>query len=387
MKNAVIRVLALGIALVLLGGSAAILPAAADGMTAAFEETFDDYESGVNASATKLSDFFNVDANAIGDGYVKVEEDAKTGNLYLKNHVFTQVYSKKAIETAYEFSLTSYEMQGGHQAGMFFRAPACECAYYEADGSDADNPNSTGRSGIWVFVYRDRIAVNIKAYDGTKNNKVATLYHSFALPEDSVYDNGITIRIVDNGTDAQVYADGTLLCSLLFSEETGRKWIQNGIDRSNYLYKTVTMLDASGAELLVAKDTFVSAGQSVIGWATRAADMRLDNVRVLTQAPAETDTETDPVTETATATETEKETESVTDPETVSETGAVSETESPDTSEPAETGSSASGSETVGGITEETVDDNLAVWILIAVMLVAIGVTAGVITVKRRNKR
>lgn len=387
MRNAVIRILALSFALLLLG-STAILPTAADGMTVAFEEAFDDYESGVNASATRLSDFFNVDANAIGDGYVKVEEDAKTGNLYLKNHVFTQAYSKAAIETAYEFSLTAYEMQGGHQAGMFFRAPACECAYYEADGSDADNPNSTGRSGIWVFVYRDRIAVNIKAYDSTKPNKVASLYHSFPLPENSVYDNGIVIRIVDSGADAQIYADGTLLCNLLFSEETGRKWLQNGIDRSVYLYKTVTMLDAGGTELLVAENTFVSAGQSVIGWATRASDMRLDNVRVMVQAPAETDAETDSATEIATMPETERKPETVTDSEMISsESSSMSETEVADTSDPSEVDSSDSGSETAAGATVKTVDDSLAVWILIAVMLVAIGVTTGVIAIKRRDRR
>ncbi len=82
----------------------------------------------VNASATKLATFFHVDANAIGDGYVRVEEDPSNGNLYLKNHVFTQVYSKTGIRDPYEFAMTVYEMQGGHQAGVFFRAPACECA-------------------------------------------------------------------------------------------------------------------------------------------------------------------------------------------------------------------------------------------------------------------
>ena len=80
-----------------------------------------------------------------------------------------------------------YEMQGGHQAGVFFRAPACECAYYEGDGGDPDNQTSTGRSGIWVFVYQDRISVNIKAFDNSKPAKVANIYHAFPLPEGSDY--------------------------------------------------------------------------------------------------------------------------------------------------------------------------------------------------------
>ena len=83
-------------------------------------------------------------------------------------------------------------------------------------------------------------------------------------------------------------ADGTLVCTLKFSEETGRKWTQNGIDRAIMLFKTVTMLGADGAEILTASDTYVSATESTIGWATRVADMRIDNVRVLMQTAQET---------------------------------------------------------------------------------------------------
>lgn len=130
MKSKWMRIPALCLALLLLGTAATVLSGAAE-LSVVFEENFDEYEGDVNASATKLATFFHVDANAIGDGYVRVEEDPSNGNLYLKNHVFTQVYSKTGIRDPYEFAMTVYEMQGGHQAGVFFRAPACECAYYE----------------------------------------------------------------------------------------------------------------------------------------------------------------------------------------------------------------------------------------------------------------
>lgn len=265
MKSKWMRIPALCLALLLLGTAATVLSGAAE-LSVVFEENFDEYEGDVNASATKLATFFHVDANAIGDGYVRVEEDPSNGNLYLKNHVFTQVYSKTGIRDPYEFAMTVYEMQGGHQAGVFFRAPACECAYYEGDGGDPDNQTSTGRSGIWVFVYQDRISVNIKAFDNSKPAKVANIYHAFPLPEGSDYGKGIELRIIDNGTDAQIMADGTLVCTLKFSEETGRKWTQNGIDRAIMLFKTVTMLGADGAEILTASDTYVSATESTIGW-------------------------------------------------------------------------------------------------------------------------
>lgn len=381
MKSKWMRIPVLCLALLLLGTAATVLPGAAE-LSVVFEENFDEYEGDVNASATKLATFFHVDANAIGDGYVRVEEDPSNGNLYLKNHVFTQVYSKTGIRDPYEFAMTVYEMQDGHQAGVFFRAPACECAYYEGDGGDPDNQTSTGRSGIWVFVYQDRISVNIKAFDNSKPAKVANIYHAFPLPEGSDYGKGIELRIIDNGTDAQIMADGTLVCTLKFSEETGRKWTQNGINRAIMLFKTVTMLGADGAEILTASDTYVSATESTIGWATRVADMRIDNVRVLMQTAQETTG--------AAVTDTEPES-----------TGSVSETESDSTASaaenvttapvPASTGSETeeeTGTEagTAAGIITETVDDSLAIWIMVAVMLVAVGVTGGIVTAKKRRQ-
>lgn len=381
MKSKWMRIPALCLALLLLGTAATVLSGAGE-LSVVFEENFDEYEGDVNASATKLATFFHVDANAIGDGYVRVEEDPSNGNLYLKNHVFTQVYSKTGIRDPYEFAMTVYEMQGGHQAGVFFRAPACDCAYYEGDGGDPDNQTSTGRSGIWVFVYRDRISVNIKAFDNSKPAKVANIYHAFPLPEGSDYGKGIELRIIDNGTDAQIMADGTLVCTLKFSEETGRKWTQNGIDRAIMLFKTVTMLGADGAEILTASDTYVSATESTIGWATRVADMRIDNVRVLMQTAQETTG--------AAVTDTEPES-----------TGSVSETEPDSTVSaaenvttapvPASTGSETeeeTGTEagTTAGIVTETVDDSLAIWIMVAVMLVAVGVTGGIVTAKKRRQ-
>lgn len=381
MKSKWMRIPALCLALLLLGTAATVLSGAGE-LSVVFEENFDEYEGDVNASATKLATFFHVDANAIGDGYVRVEEDPSNGNLYLKNHVFTQVYSKTGIRDPYEFAMTVYEMQGGHQAGVFFRAPACECAYYEGDGGDPDNQTSTGRSGIWVFVYRDRISVNIKAFDNSKPAKVANIYHAFPLPEGSDYGKGIELRIIDNGTDAQIMADGTLVCTLKFSEETGRKWTQNGIDRAIMLFKTVTMLGADGAEILTASDTYVSATESTIGWATRVADMRIDNVRVLMQTAQETTgaavTDTEPES-TGSVSETEPDstasaTENVTTAPVPASTG--SETEE-------ETGTEAG---TTAGIITETVDDSLAIWIMVAVMLVAVGVTGGIVTAKKRRQ-
>lgn len=373
-------------AALLLPVAAVVLPTSAEeSMTVSFEENFDDYENGVNGGATKLSDYFVVEANAIGDGYVKVEEDGNTGNLYLMSHVFTQVYTREPIKGAYEVSFTTYEMQGGFRAGMFFRAPLCEtAAYYEGDAGDPENDTSTGLSGIWLAVYTDRLVVTVKAYDESKPNKVINHRFSFAMPDGANYKDGITVGILDDGTTASVLLNGELTCQLLFSEETSRGWAQNGIARSVKLLKEVIVLDAEGNALGTVEKTFVSAEESTIGWATRVANMKMDDIRILTEASAEeTVTETEPVTEAPTEQPTEAPTDAPVETPTETPTGVSTDPDTtPETEVPAasdtteETGSAASASEP---------DDSLAIFILIAVMLVAIGVTAGIVVVNKRK--
>ena len=99
MKSKWMRMLALCLALLVLGAGATLLTGAEE-LSVVLEENFDDYEADVNANATKLSDFFNVDANGIGDGYVKIIENRETGNLFLESHVFTQVTAKTPIKGA-----------------------------------------------------------------------------------------------------------------------------------------------------------------------------------------------------------------------------------------------------------------------------------------------
>lgn len=389
----------------LLSAILAVLPTGADSdptLSLYFEESFDDYEADVNGGATRLSDYFVVDANAIGDGYVKVEEDGKTGNLYLMSHVFTQVYTRESIKDPYQVSFTTYEMQGGFQSGMFFRAPMCgSIAYYEGDGGDPENGTSTGLSGIWLAVYTDRMVVTIKAYDADKPNKVVNHRFSFATPDGANYNDGIMVSILDDGTTASVLLNGELTCTLVFSEETSRGWSQNGIDRKIKLFQQITVLDAADAVQGTVEKTFVSAEESTIGWATRVANMKMDDILILvdeqseteapTEAPTEvpTETETEVPTETPTETEAEAptETEAPTEVETTTEVPIEVPTEVPTESRTGNdtTAPDAPASTNAPTDTSDTADDSLAIYILIAAMLVAIGVTAGVMVTHKRK--
>ncbi len=352
--------------------SGLVFPTSAEEMVTVFEENFDEYADDVNATATSIGEFFKTEANSIGDSYIRVKEDDK-GNLFLKSHVFTQVYSKEGIKGAYIFSLSSAEMQGGHQTGVFIRAPQNKSAYYEGDNGDPAYGNSTGLSGIWVYASYDKIDVNIKSFTSQTSGHVQNNYHSFDMPEGSHCGNGssLNLRFEDIGTSVSIYADNTLICTLNFGEQ-GQGYAQ--LEITENCFKTVTMLDANGQELMTVQDTLVMADSSIIGWATRVAEMSVDNVKVeVTQSEAPTETPTEAPTEPPTEAQTEAPTETPTE---ASDSSAATV---PDTADEQESGPT----ESAGVV--ETIDDSLAIYILIAVMLVAVGITAGVIVVKKRK--
>lgn len=363
----------------------------AEEMVVVVDESFDDYDVDVNGTATKLNDYFAMEANSIGDGYIKVCEDDQ-GNLFLQSHVFTQTVLRKALTSPYIFSLTSSEMQGGHQAGVFLRAPAYNSAYYEGDGGDPARENSEGFTGIWVYASYDSLDVNIKSYGADKPHKVLDNTYTFALPEGSHCGGGnsLDLRFEDDGTSMAIYADDQLVCILRFGE-AGRGWPDLGVTVK--CFKTVTLLDSDGTELMTVENTYVSANESIVGWATRVANMSVDNVKIAIPAsemPTEAATEapTEAPTEVPTEAPTEAPTGSVEVPTEAPEQPTEELTTIPDGTStdavPAEPGTSAPTGTEAGTVTE-TVDDSLTVWILIAVMLVAIGVTAGILVAKKRG--
>lgn len=362
--------------------TAGMLTVHAGDMTVMVEESFDDYDKGVDGASTSLGKYFDVEANSIGDGYVRIKED-DTGNLILESHVFTQCYLKNPLVNPYVFSLTAYEMQGGHQSGVFFRGPKNVSAYYEGDDGDPNRGASCGFTGIWVYAYSDVIDVNIKSHDTSKPHSVLDNTTSFAMPDGSSCGGGshCDIRIEDNFQNAALYVDDNLICTFEFSEEVVKRGYSD-VGVSVACSKSVTLKDGSGEVLTTIENPLVSSAQSICGWATRSANMSVDNVRIeVEQAETEKPTEkpTEPATEPATEPETSPvESETPADEEN---TSAASDSSVPETKNEMH-------AETVGETDDATevriVDDSLAVWILIAVMLVAVGVTAGILFV--RNK-
>ncbi len=409
-----------------------------------FEEDFEEYEKDVNVSSTLMPNFFVCDYNAIGDGVIHVQE-AANGNLHLKSHVFTQIYSATPIVGAYEFSLDIHEAQGLVQTGVFIRAPKTNSAYYEADGHP---DTSTGQAGLFLYVRDANLGVNIKTYDenasGTSYLQNNTI--NFSLPEGVTYP--YTIRVEDTVSEIRIYVNDTLICQVTLSDP-GK--VYGSHQSEGKFFGTAKLFDAEGKELATYTDPLLSSDASYIGWTTRAADMRVDNITVMAEAayqtllaigklptkvteknvieakelaeiarelydalPEEkkvlvnnyskltaaeesidaienaTEPETDPVTEPETDPVTEPETVPETDPFTESETQPETEPESnapngDTTNAPESEANTDKLSDDTSKSNDKDVDNSLITWILIAIMIVAVLCAAGFIVIKVRK--
>ena len=246
----------------------------ADGLEIVFEENFEEYESGVNVNSTTMPSFFVCDYNGIGDGMISVQESGD-GNLELKSHVFTQIYTSVPLTGAYEFSIEVYEAQGKLQSGVFVRAPKCAEAYYESDGY----PDiSTCQSGIYICPHDRIIGVNIKTYD---ENASSTCYLANNITDFEVKgaDNyPYVLKITDDGERIRLYSNDELVCSIALSDPG--KHYEKHTANAYPCFGSAVLYDADGKEIATYKDPLIQSDASIFGWSTRASDMRVDNIVV-----------------------------------------------------------------------------------------------------------
>ncbi len=293
------------------------------------DECFDDYTPGYAGKSTTLADHFIVDANQIGGGCVQVEEDTKTGNLFLLSHVFTQVYSTTPLEDGYTFSLDVFSTQGAQNCAVFLRAPLIEgFPYYETDGYAG---GQTACVAGLVFNFQiNSFSVNVKSFDpaATANYGVKENMFTFTLPEGVIFNDGIAytnFKVVDDTNEIKLYVEDVLVGRITLSG------IKNGYSSEYFtqnFYETVVVYNAEGTELGTVQNTLVESGNAIVGWSTRVANMLVDNIYLAVPAAEET---TVPETEAPTVPETESPTVPETDAPTMPETEAptMPETEAP----------------------------------------------------------
>lgn len=401
----------------------AIAPDAAgeDGAEVIFKEDFESYESGVDVNSTSMSSVFVCDYNSIGDGSISVSE-ASSGNLYLRSHVFTQIYIGTPIIGKYEFSLDVSEANGNIQAGVFVRAPKTIAAYYEGDGHP---DTSTCLSGIYINPHKTSIGVNVKTYDAEADStsNMQNNITMFDLPDGVRFP--YTLKVKDDTEKIEIYCNDGLLCSVVMSEP-GRIYEKH--QATDPCFGKAVLYGKDGAEIATYKDPLLQSDGSVIGWSTRVSDISVDNIILkaektyaallaINTVPAKvtkknlkeaaekvraarelydalTDGQKALITNLDRLTKAETEVKALT-PETteakevpteaLTETVTASLTDEP-TAAPAEKAETEKDAkETEEEIDIKTVDDSLAIWILISVMIAAAFATAGFVVIKLRK--
>ena len=274
------KLLALLLALCLMTGGFTLVALAADGdsdLVLIFEENFEEYQKDVNVSSTLMPNFFVCDANSIGDGIIHVQE-ATDGNLYLKSHVFTQIYSATPIVGAYELSLDIFVAQGTKQTGVFIRAPKTNAAYYEADQYPE---TSVCQAGLFLYTRGDKLGVNVKTYDATADKNAFLQNNTVEFPLPAGTAHPYTLRVVDANNEIQIYVNGTLMCRVTYADP-GKTYAKH--ESTGKFYGSAKLFDAQGNEKGSYTDPLLSSDGSYVGWTTRVADMVVDNISVKAEA-------------------------------------------------------------------------------------------------------
>lgn len=249
MKNQLITLLA---ATTLATSALAIPTVAAEPLP--MDEVFDDYCTDYSVQKTKIADCFTAVANAIGDSYIKVTEDAENANLFLESKGFTNIYSTIPLTSGYTFSMEIIQCKN---SVVFLRAPnISSAAYYE----DAGNYQVCRTGIVRSFPNSGTMTLSVRSVDASATGTYGFKRNNFdiALPK------GV------NFISKKYYTD-------LYVEDTGTEMKIYGMVNNPDVHKS-----------------------AIVGWATRTSTIVVDNV-YLSDAPeaytppAETTPETDPV--------------------------------------------------------------------------------------------
>ncbi len=399
------------------------LPAtAAEDIGVIYEEGFESYEKDVNVNSTSMTNVFVCDYNSIGDGLISVVESSD-GNLYLKSHVFTQIYTDTPITGAYEFSLDVFGAQGNIQSGVLVRAPKTEAAYYESDGYP---DTSTCLSGIYINPHENKINVNVKTYNAGAESTcyIDNNMTVFRLPDGVTFPYNLKIK--DDTKRISILVNDELICAVEMSEP-GKTYENH--QATEECFGLAVMYDKDGKEIGRYKDPLLQSKGATVGWSTRACDMEVDNVklsagktyaallaisvipakvtkRTLEDAQAKvkharelydalpddqkalitnvnklTDAE-EIIKKLAPETTAEITTEPAADTQTETETAVVTTAADDGTGNGTTAAETAAEEETV----TMTADDSLVIYILIAVMIAAVFAAAGFAVIKLRRK-
>ncbi len=255
---------------------------------------FDSFPIGQSLNDTVLAEQFE---------FLGVTADSTTRILngdngkYARMNGFSDLRTWSDVEGAYEFSLDLHMIDYG-QSAVYIRGemPGAytplnpgnynlpqifnyhEWDWYVENGGRTYGGSSTGGSGIGIFPGKNNITIRIKRYaeDGLG---IASASYNFPYSADfKPSESGwFKLRVVDDGSHISIYFDDILMCMAKL-ENPGVVYESDGTGQQ--YYGKVTLMDATGKEVLAVENTRVNSSGSQLAITTRAQTIEFSNIYI-----------------------------------------------------------------------------------------------------------
>lgn len=267
-----------------------------------YSEDFESYENDRQLALKLSSVWSSVDDSTWGNresGFALVNENG--GKTLKMSWVGGRLLATKNLQLPKSYEV-SFQAKGGtndHGGGFFF-LHTIESGYvvkeiFDRDTKeirpavDTDNPiigifeedrdNSDGFSygvgyaGIYLNLHGDKLYIVVKTQEElseTHAKGIGNMRYAVELPNGKSFDNEyITIRIVEEAQTISVYAEEKLMGKVVY----------DGLDGDYYRYAEIQ--DTTGKKVK-STETAMIAEKNVLSFATREANLYLDNINVST---------------------------------------------------------------------------------------------------------
>ncbi len=235
-------------------------------------ENFDNY-AGFNDASSAMDTYWTNEWNP--KFMILSQENGKVFNMDWGINSRQIFLNKITLTENYAVSLLiksgGYDNNGGF---FFLHTPgrALTNNYFEDDGHKTDDfSNGVGDCGIFIKPHKTQLVVGVKTTeenDGSHTKGIGNIRYTADLPDGSDFTLGYTdIKLEDKNNTVYIYAGGTLLASVAYTDLDGDT------------YKTAVIYNSHGDKVAETSTANISA-QCHMAASVRGGDLKIDSITV-----------------------------------------------------------------------------------------------------------